>query len=99
MMWKHDGLIAEMENILTVREHDQTWCHAAVNLRHFQAKSLKFIFKLRGDQQGGLQWENTSGKQNIYNIKIDGKTASANVNVGNVFPKMLATIQECIISS
>jgi len=36
------------------------------------------------------------GRLNIYNIKTDGKTASANVNVGNVFPKMLATIQECI---
>jgi hypothetical protein len=44
-----------MENILTVREHYQTRCHAAVNLTAIQAKSLKFILKLQGEQQGGLQ--------------------------------------------
>jgi hypothetical protein len=36
------------------------------------------------------------GRHNTHNIKTDGKTASANVNAGNVFPKMLATIQEYI---
>jgi hypothetical protein len=45
----HDGLIAEMENIITVQKHDQTWCHAAVNLREIQAKSLKFILGLQGE--------------------------------------------------
>jgi len=65
MMWKHDRLIAAMENILTVKQYDQTWCHAAVNLREIQAKSLKFILKLQGEWQRGLQWENTSGKQRV----------------------------------
>lgn len=51
MMWKHDGLITAMENILTVKQYDQTWCHAAVNLREIQAKSLKFILKLQGERQ------------------------------------------------
>lgn len=73
MMWKRDGLIAEMENILTVRQHDQTWCHAAVNLREIQAKSLKLILKLQGEKQGGLQSENTSGKQRVV-LCLSGQT-------------------------
>lgn len=72
MMWKHDGLIAEMENIFTVRMHDQTWCHAAVNLREIQAKSVKLFLKLQ-EQQGRLQWENTSGKQRVV-LWLSGQT-------------------------
>ena len=67
------GLPAEMENILLVSMHDQTWRHVAASLRVIQAKALKFILRLQGEQQGGLQWQNTPGKQGVV-LSFSGQT-------------------------